>query len=279
MSDFLDDVIEANRNITALECENARLTDAKADLTTEVENLRKQNVEQIEAHQSEKEALEAQIASLTADNTKVKDINKSIAAQRDDFQTKLSALQVEHTKLRNESKMPTEKPKLKLNPTLEQGYSPTQELAQAKNRVKYLEKELSDANELFTNLQQELNECKSERDELQASLDSMPRKKKRVEEEKLLKAVQRRQKTLEAQVKRYRGERDDAIALAESLEEELKIRPDSEVNDQLHEALDDMRVQWNIAVRAATAYQHDIELANSIIADLKLELAQAKSEG
>ena len=41
--------------------------------------------------------------------------------------------------------------------------------------------------------------------------------------------------------------------------------------EQLSGALDDMRVQWNIAVRAATAYQQDIERLNLVIADLKTE--------
>ena len=339
MRDFLDDVIEANRKITGLECENHRLkakeeellttidahkmneaelnlrisdleseTEAaeanentfrrtiarlqedikrekqdrdaaelelktvRAKLNAELEDHRKANVAQIEAHQAEKEVFEAQIASLKADNTKVKDVNKTIAAQRDDFQTKLSALQVEHAKLRNESKIPTASPKLELNPTLEQGYSPVQELAQAKTRIKHLEKELSDANELFTNLQHELNECKSERDDLQAKLDTT----EDAEQQKLLQSAQRHQNKLEDQVKRYRTERDEALELVESLEEELKLTPTKESTEQLHEALDDMRVQWNIAVRAATAYQHDIEILNAIVADLKLELAKSK---
>ena len=41
--------------------------------------------------------------------------------------------------------------------------------------------------------------------------------------------------------------------------------------EELHSALDKMRAQWNIAVRAATAYQQDIERLNRVIADLKTE--------
>ena len=44
-----------------------------------------------------------------------------------------------------------------------------------------------------------------------------------------------------------------------------------ETVEALNGALSDMRVQWNIAVRAATAYQEDIERLNLVIADLKTE--------
>lgn len=41
--------------------------------------------------------------------------------------------------------------------------------------------------------------------------------------------------------------------------------------EELKSALDEMRAQWNIAIRAATAYQQDIEQLNLVIADLETE--------
>lgn len=52
----------------------------------------------------------------------------------------------------------------------------------------------------------------------------------------------------------------------------------TKTEEQLHDALAAMRAQWNIAVRAATAYQQDIELLKATVADLTTERDEARQD-